>query len=110
MFERLTMLNDTECKTVVSTLHALKELWTERNPFAPFYTLGAPSYLDARSENGVKYYQRVEQDNPVLRKHFAWLYECLSNVLSAHLHAQVGYDDRLGLPGFHLFLGSPVFE
>lgn len=79
--------------------------------FAPFFSLGAASYMDADEKSGDDFYrQKAQKLNPLLRENFPLLYEQLAAQLSAILGIQTEYDRGLGLPGFHIFLSSKVFE
>ena len=110
LFEQLEFLSGEECGRVMDTLNSLRDHWTHRHPSVPFYTLGAPSYLDAADLSAVDgYYRRARRENPLLAENFGWLYERLADVLSAALGAPCRYPDRFGLPGFHIFLPDNAF-
>lgn len=108
----IDLLSSSECQQVSSTIQKLKHLWIARKPEVPFYSLGSGSYFHAAS--GVlldeHYYTLVEKYNPLLQKHFGWLYQRLANRLSRHLNAPTCYSDNLALPGFHIFLFHPAFK
>lgn len=108
-FHSIPMLSASECQAIRSDLYALRQDWTRRNPFFPFYTLGTASYLDA-PENEQSYLQSAQRSNTLLSKRFAWLYERLGTVLAQHLEAPISYSHPFALPGFHLYLSCVLFE
>jgi hypothetical protein len=103
------LLSDAECHTIRDTVLALKPEWELRHLLAPFYTLGVPSYLDARARDG-RYYQKAAAKNGLMIDHFDWLYERLSGCLEEKLGAPVLYDDHFARPGFHVYSDSALFE
>ena len=86
---------------------ALREHWHQRHWCAPFFTLGAAAYLDG-PEPGL-YEDRRKNGNPLLRKHFDDLLEVVRERLEQALSAPCAFAERFALPGFHIYLGSPVF-
>jgi hypothetical protein len=90
----------------------LKKLWIPQKSGIPFYSLGSGSYFHAVSGKLLKddYYTLLKKYNPLLQKHFGWLYQRLADSLSQQLEAPTCYSDNLALPGFHIFLFHPVFE
>lgn len=110
MFKQLEFLSREECERAWETLKVMRSHWTHRHPSAPFYTLGAPSYLDAADPASADgYYRRARQENPLLVDHFDWLYDKLARALGAALEGACVYTDRFGRPGFHIFLPASVF-
>ncbi len=101
-----------ECLQVHSVVHDLREFWINRHPFLPFYSLGTASYFHAPSEQAdTNYSTAIKHYNPLLRKHFDWLYKRLADTLAEKLAAPTHYpDNRLALPGFHIFLAHKAFE
>lgn len=91
-------------------MHDLKSYWIKRDPWVPFYTLGAASYLDAVGNSRPTYYSKAKHDNPILWEHFKWLYERLSDKLARTLGEPIAYPPMLALPGFHIYLWCLVFE
>lgn len=105
----IPLLSDAECGQVRDTLMALRGRWLGRHPAMPFYTLGAASYIDALGD-APAYASLAREHNPLLRQHFAGLYERVLAVLAQALGEPVQYAHRLGLPGFHIFLSAKAFE
>jgi len=105
----LSVLTLSECREIRSLVYALKECWLKRNPFVPFYTLGAASYIDA-AKNQQDYYRKAQQYNPILRDRLEWLYKRLAETLAQFLKAPTSYQHSLALPGFHVYLACKLFE
>jgi hypothetical protein len=104
------LLTAAECLAIRSVVCNLRDVWIQRHPSLPFYTLGIASYLDASQNNQEDYYNKSRQYNPVLQKHFGWLYDRLANALSKQLDGAVSYAENLALPGFHIFQAHQEFE
>jgi hypothetical protein len=102
MVERVEVLTPAECDQVREQIHALEPEWIRRHAGSPFFTLGAASYLDKDEV----YYDRAQQNNPLLTQHFGWLHERVMEKLQGHLKAPVSFYERFALPGFHVFGGS----
>lgn len=111
MLEDLQVLSSEECKKVHKSLYSLRSFWIERGMGygAPFYTLGAASYLDAVKDQE-SYYTLAQRGNIVLESYFKWLHSRLKEKLEEALGAPVLYHPGFALPGFHIFLASKVFE
>lgn len=105
---RLPLLDAAECARALETVLAHREAWTARLPGAPFYTLGAASYLDAAA-GAAPYYAVAAELNPLLERGFGWLYERLLPALASHLGADAAFEPRAARPGFHVFLAHPSF-
>ena len=69
---------------------------------APFWTLGAVSYLD-HVKSGDQYDKHRDYVNPVLYKKFNWIYEIITKKLQEALGEPVVIDKFLAHPGFHIF-------
>ncbi len=52
----------------------------------------------------------ADKYNPILREHFSWLYQRVTDVVGQHLGAPAACTENLGLPGFHIYLASKIFE
>jgi hypothetical protein len=102
-------LTEGECRAAQESIHDLKKQWVVRTPGVPFYTLGAASYLDAPT-SFEHFRQRAEYYNPILRTHFAWLYERVVNRLQQVLAEPVECTASMSLPGFHIYLACKLFE
>jgi hypothetical protein len=105
----LNVLSELECEKACSTVHSLKESWIHRHAFAPFYTLGSASYLDARVENH-NYYSLAKVNNLILKKNLDWFYQKVIKALKLHLQAPINLTKTFALPGFHIYLGFKFFE
>lgn len=112
MFKQVQFLNPEECRRAADTVHALRTHWEQRHAEAPFYTLGAASYLDATdpATRKERYYEKARRLNPVLQKNFEWLYGKLAKTLEKHLGGACDYEARAGRPGFHIFMPVPLFR
>lgn len=110
MITDVDLLTEPECREICSVVYDLKDLWIQRHPVAPFYTLGASHYWDIPLNPQPRYYEMAKQYNRILRDRLGWLYERLADTLAEHLKAPVGYRDTLGLPGFHIFLAHSAFK
>lgn len=108
----VNLLTSSECQQAVATVHKLKQFWISRRPGVPFYTLGTGSYFHAGSGKLLddNYYTLIKKYNPLLKKHFGWLYQHLADTLAQELDAPTSYSDNLALPGFHIFLCHKAFE
>ncbi len=123
MLNRIDIFTDDECKRIEDTVDKLDVLWINRsctprfvteNPSinsitqqkssrrAPFWTLGAVSYLDG-VEDYARYHKHKQALNPVLKKKFSWMYQIICDKFSEHMQEEFVVDDVLGLPGFHIF-------
>jgi hypothetical protein len=104
------LLTAEECAAARAAVHDLRPHWVRREPWVPFFTLGAASYLDARHKREENYHAPARRLNPLLRERFGWLYDRLADRLSALLGAPVVYRPGCALPGFHIFQWCAAFE
>jgi hypothetical protein len=109
MFREIEILSPAECTEVVSRIHQLKRNWIRREMMAPFYTLGAASYMDAVEDAEQNYYAVAKTTNEILWKHFQQLYHSVVRSLTASFDSSVSFMDRFALPGFHIFQGHQFF-
>lgn len=109
MINEIDLLTEEECCLVSSIVHELKDLWIQRHPQLPFYTLGLASPYDVPQDKQ-GYYKKVKHYNSILLKHFGWLYERLANALTIKLGKLALFPENLALPGFHIFLEHKAFE
>ena len=72
---------------------------------APFWTLGAVSYLD-HVKDPDQYNKHRDYVNPVMYKKFNWIYEIICERLQSDLKEPVVIDGFLSHPGFHIFSGK----
>lgn len=94
-------LDVAECAETLRRVNRLQDHWTKRGDFG-FFSLGAASYIDA-TESRDTYLAAAAQTNPILSRAFADLYGALRWFLECVLDEPVAYDERLALPGFHIF-------
>jgi len=106
---RLALVSEDECEVIGQVIHSLRPHWIARDPKLPFYTLGAASYLDARTGCPGSYEAAAANCNRVLAEHFTLLLDRLRTVLEEVVGAPVMHDPRFALPGFHIFLAHPAF-
>lgn len=94
-------LDADECAETVRRVNGLRNSWIKRSDQG-FFTLGTASYLD-----GVKstesYLASAAETNPLLSTGFNDLYNGLLGFLEHVLDESVSYEERLALPGFHIF-------
>jgi hypothetical protein len=95
---RYSLLSAGECRRVESSVLALAERW--RGNEQTLRTLGSPVYRNV--EDMPVYFAHAAQDNPLLRAHFAWLYERVFNLLEWVLEVPVELAPNAALPGFHI--------
>ncbi len=105
----IDLLTPEECTQVRDKIHSLRDAWIERRPDVPFYTLGAASYLDAAKNGFAAYKEQLDRSNPILHEHFGWLHEKVASCMEEVLGEPMGFDHRIGLPGFHIFLAHERF-
>jgi len=111
MITSIQALTEEKCVELYSVVCRLKEFWIPRGqPPTFFFTLGTASYLDITSSTrtNAAYYEKSQQYNQILMRHFGWLYECISTVLAHHLGATTSYKENCALPGFHIFLPPAI--
>jgi hypothetical protein len=105
------LFDEAECAEIGRQVMALEPMWTRRNEWVPFYTVGSASYLDCRNAAArAAYLARAAEDNPLLRARFGWAYERLASALAESLGEPVEYAPAFALPGFHVFQPCMVFE
>jgi hypothetical protein len=112
MFEQFNLLDADECRRAADAIQALRPYWEPRLPDAPFFTLGAASYLDAAkpATRTALYYEKAARLNPVLDENFDWLYARLLGALEERLAGRCAFEPRAARPGFHVFLPFPLFR
>jgi hypothetical protein len=111
MFEQIDFLDAEECRRTADLVHSLRPHWEPRLPDAPFFTLGAASYMDAApAARRAQYYEKAGRLNPILDGNFDWLYKRLMGLLEQHLGAKCAVEPRAARPGFHIFLPVPLFQ
>lgn len=100
----IDLLRETECLEVRSQIHSMINLWEQLEPMLPFYILGSPIYKEGKLDNLTFYNNKVKLFNPIMREHFGWLYQRLSNALAKEFGEPACYRETLALPGFHILI------
>ena len=113
--KRVDVFTADQCKRIEDTLDKMDSLWINRSCTprfayenstksirAPFWTLGAVSYLDA-VEDYARYHKLKTVMNPVLKKKFGWMYDIICEKFEEEFGCPVVIDDVLAHPGFHIF-------
>lgn len=96
------VLSVDECERVRTDVNNLKPLWDEDR-----YRLGAGiSYY----KPAALYYAASKQMNPILKKHFGWMYERLLASFSTAFNCKVKFREDLALPGFNIYCGPVDFS
>ena len=115
MIHRVKTFTEEDCNKIEKTVDDLDKLWVNRScerrfsfetetviSRAPFWTLGAVSYLDSVASPD-RYNKHKNYLNPVLRKKFTWIYEIICEKLQGEFGEPVVIDKFLAHPGFHIF-------
>jgi len=115
VINRVKTFTKEDCNKIETTVDSLDKLWINRSctrrfsyenkmhiSRAPFWTLGAVSYLD-HVKSGDQYDKHRDYVNPVLYKKFNWIYEIITEKLQEALGDPVVIDKFLAHPGFHIF-------
>lgn len=110
LLHRVPVLTAGEADAVAAEVHALRAHWRQRDDAHPFFTLGAAAYMDARDGRFDDYRAQAAVSNAMLQAHFGDLLERLRAAVERHVGAEVVYDRRLALPGFHVFLFDEAFR
>lgn len=101
LVREIEILDGEECKRARQTVHELRPLWDEER-----YRLGAGiSYYKPPA----LYYATSNRMNPILTKHFGWLYDKLLDALATCLDCNVAFREDLALPGFNIYCGPADF-
>lgn len=102
------LLTNEEAAGVVAAIFEERAHWTPRHSEYPVFTLGRASYLDGPRLGFAKFQEEALRLNPVLHARFGWLHERLRAAVSTVIGSEARYDDRLSLPGFHVYLSDPA--
>ena len=115
MIHRVKTFTEEDCNRIEKSVDNLDKLWVNRSctrrfsyenqihiSRAPFWTLGAVSYLD-HVKSGDQYDKHRDYLNPVLKKKFNWIYDIIIEKLQGALGEPVVIDGFLAHPGFHIF-------
>lgn len=106
----IPILTAQQCEGISSTVHLLRDYWRQVSPDAPFFTLGAASYIEFSMPEGEAgdYYQKARRYNPVLKEYFAGVLEHLRCTLERELREPVEFREEFALPGFHVWLAEAI--
>lgn len=106
------LLGVDDCRETVATILGLQERWLPRHHEAPFYSLGAISYMDAQggTEARLGYEALAARENPMLAQAFGPLMRRVADSVAERLGQPVELTARQALPGFHIFLSHPGFQ
>lgn len=102
------LLTKEEATGVVTAIFEERERWTPRHSDYPVFTLGLASYLDGPRLGFATFQQEALKLNPMLHARFGWLHERLRQAVSTVIGSEARYDERLALPGFHVYLSDPL--
>ena len=118
MIHRVKTFTKEDCNKIETSVDNLDKLWINRSctrrfsyenqmriSRAPFWTLGAVSYLD-HVKDPEQYEKHRNYVNPVMYKKFNWIYEIICERLQSDLKEPVVIDGFLSHPGFHIFSGK----
>ncbi len=102
LIKDVDVLTIEDCERVRSSVHELKPLWDDER-----YRLGSGiSYY----KPAALYYAASKQMNPILKKHFSWMYEKLLEAFSKAFECNVKFKEELALPGFNIYCGPVDFK
>lgn len=105
------LLTTGQCDQIYQQIESLRQYWLPRgSENSLFCTLGAASYLDCGDYFDAQdtYWQKAIRYNPLLLKHFGWLYTLVREYLETQLNAPVNYRSDVAYPGFHLWLSQAI--
>ncbi|MGW2426200.1 hypothetical protein ACWC0C_44590 [Streptomyces sp. NPDC001709] len=102
------VLDEQRCGEVSDRLEELRPYWLTRGVGCS--TLGLATYLDvlASEDPEETYFGRITRHNHLLREHFGDLLDQVADVLAGLLRMPTRYDERVALPGFHVFEGEGI--
>ena len=106
--ERALVLDRVECAKAVVDVLALRDCWIQRVAVAPFFTLGAASYLDADPKPG-SYRSLLKVFNPLLKQRFGWMLDRVSRAISESMGLETVWLEGAAVPGFHIYLSNEIF-
>jgi len=106
MIGSLELLSSEQSDRVIELVEQLEKFWIRRE-IKPidFFTIGACTYIDGVA-NIEKYHEHRVITNPVLMRHFRWLYDIVIEGFSQVL-GPMEVVGELGYPGFHVFGHKP---
>jgi hypothetical protein len=113
MLAQIPVLDRVGCERACAEVRRLSSHWIPRMPLpAFFFTLGVASYQDLAGPGpGVApqdYYQQAPMYNAIILNHLSWLLERVRNILECWLGAPAHFNQRLAVPGFHIFEGPAI--
>ncbi|MEU6194833.1 hypothetical protein [Streptomyces sp. NPDC047061] len=104
------VLDEPGCVDVSRRLESLRPCWLTRG--VGYFTLGLATYLDVAVSDHPQetYFGRLARHNRLLRDHFGDLLDRVADVLAVLLDMPTRYDERVALPGFHVFEGEGIAD
>ncbi|MGW1752398.1 hypothetical protein ACWCRD_43755 [Streptomyces sp. NPDC002092] len=102
------VLDEQGCAEVGGRLEELRAYWLPRGVGCS--TFGLATYLDVLASESPEetYFGRLEPHNQLIREHFGDLLGRVAEVLAELLKTPTRYDERVALPGFHVFEGEGI--
>ncbi|MDH7975197.1 hypothetical protein QH494_23685 [Sphingomonas sp. AR_OL41] len=104
----LFALSEEEARAVANAVRAIEDRWLRRG--AGFATIGVATYLDVMCSDDAErhYYARIAESNRLIQEHFGWLIERVRATIETHFERPTVIDERVALPGFHIFHGCGI--
>jgi hypothetical protein len=112
-------LDDAQCQLALATVYELKAFWQSHEAAGgtlpagvpwnhPFFTLGTPCYIGAKTHNKEDgYFAPAQEKNPVMKKAFSWFYDALREKIELVLGEPATFAEDAAVPGFHIFPTRP---
>ncbi|MCZ0990926.1 hypothetical protein [Streptomyces diastatochromogenes] len=102
------VVDEQGCAEISDRLEALRPHWLPRGVGCS--TFGLATYLDvlASEDPEETYFGRLDRHNRMMRDHFGDLLDRVGEVLADLLKTPTRYDERVALPGFHVFEGEGI--
>lgn len=109
-FTSIEILTPGQCEEICSTVHMLRNFWTQVNEATEFYTLGVASYIEfgRAGDAATRYHEKSRYFNPLLKEYFSGMMEYLRETLEDRLKEPVAFEDELARPGFHIWLTEAI--
>jgi hypothetical protein len=104
----LFVLSEQEAQSVAGEVRAIEARWLKRGD--GFATIGVATYLDVMCSDDAqgRYYARIAENNRLIQAHFGWLIERVRTTIETHFDLPTVIDERVALPGFHIFHGCGI--
>ncbi len=97
------VLGQPGCAEIGERLEMLRPHWLTRG--LGYYTLGLATYLDVIGSDDPQqtYFARLSEYNDLIRRNFGDLLDRIADALATLTGEPAHYDERVALPGFHVF-------